>query len=275
MGRHRRSSVEGLVEIASKLPWWAGVGLAVAAYLWLHGIATTEVAPVAQPGKLGHLATQTLIQTLAKFGQYLLPFALLFGAAMSALGRAGRKALHAQVAGNPDRSALNDMSWQQFEALVGEAFRRKGYNVAETGGGGADGGVDLVLKRAGETFLVQCKQWKALKVGVTTVRELYGVMAAAGATGGFVVTSGVFTDEALAFSVGRNIELMDGKALHALIRGVSMPASDKQAVTTSSTPACPVCQGVMVKRTAKRGANSGSSFWGCSKYPACKGTRPA
>ena len=140
------------------------------------------------------------------------------------------------------------------------------------------GSIDLVLKKEGETFLVQCKQWKAYKVGVSTVRELYGVMAAKGAAGGYVVTSGVFTDEAQAFAAGRNIKLMDGKALHALIRGVSVPdkaASGSAVVATASAPTCPVCQSVTVKRTAKRGANSGNAFWGCSQYPACKGTQPA
>jgi len=276
--RRKQNPIEDLIEITSKLPWWVGVGLAIAAYVWLHSVATSEVTAVAQPGKMGELVTQTLFKTLASFGQYLLPFAFLVGAAMSAYGRYKRQALHAQVAASPDRGALNTMSWQQFEALVGEAFRRKDYAVAEMGGGGADGGIDLVLKKEGETFLVQCKQWKATKVGVTTVRELYGVMAAEGATGGFVVTSGVFTDEARAFAVGRNIELMDGKALHALIAGVSVPnkaASVPPAVTIAGIPACPVCQSAMVKRTAKRGANSGNAFWGCSQYPGCKGTRPA
>ena len=278
MVRRKQNPIEDLIEITSKLPWWVGVGLAIAAYVWLHSVATSEVTAVAQPGKMGELVTQTLFKTLASFGQYLLPFAFLVGAAMSAYGRYKRQALHAQVAASPDRGALNTMSWQQFEALVGEAFRRKDYAVAEMGGGGADGGIDLVLKKEGETFLVQCKQWKATKVGVTTVRELYGVMAAEGATGGFVVTSGVFTDEARAFAVGRNIELMDGKALHSLIRGVSVPnkaASVPPAVTIAGIPACPVCQSAMVKRTAKRGANSGNAFWGCSQYPGCKGTRPA
>jgi len=278
MSRRKQSPFEDLIEITSKLPWWVGVGLAIAAYVWLHSVATSEVTAVAQPGKMGELVTQTLFKTLASFGQYLLPFAFLVGAAMSAYGRYKRQALHAQVAASPDRGALNTMSWQQFEALVGEAFRRKDYAVAEMGGGGADGGIDLALKKEGETFLVQCKQWKATKVGVTTVRELYGVMAAEGATGGFVVTSGVFTDEARAFAVGRNIELMDGKALHSLIRGVSVPnkaASVPPAVTIAGIPACPVCQSAMVKRTAKRGANSGNAFWGCSQYPGCKGTRPA
>jgi len=253
------------------------VVLAIAAYVWLHSVSTAEVTAIAQPGKMGEFVTQTLFSTLASVGQYLLPFAFLVGAAMSAYGRAKRQALHAQVAGSTDRGALNDMSWKQFEALVGEAFRRKGYSVTETGGGGADGGIDLVLKKEGETFLVQCKQWKAYKVGVSTVRELYGVMAAEGATGGFVVTSGVFTDEARAFATGRNIELLDGKALHALIRGVGAPSKAASAAPTikpEDAPACPVCQSAMVKRTAKRGANSGNAFWGCSQYPGCKGTRP-
>jgi restriction system protein len=52
--------------------------------------------------------------------------------------------------------------------------------------------VDLVLQRDGEKHLVQCKQWRATRVSVMVVRELFGVMAATGAVGGFVVTSGRF-----------------------------------------------------------------------------------
>lgn len=277
MARRRQSLIEDLIEITSKLPWWLGVVLAGVVYLWLHSMAVGEVTAAVQPGKMGDFVGQHLFKSLASVGQYLLPFVFLVGAAMSAYGRYTRKALHEVVASSPDRGSLNNMSWQQFETLVGEAFRRKGYAVTETGGGGADGGVDLSLKKGGETFLVQCKQWKATKVGVTTVRELYGVMAANGATGGFVVTSGVFTDEARSFAAGRNIELVDGKALHALIRDLKVPpdtpATALRVVTPKSEPVCPVCQSAMVKRTAKRGANAGNAFWGCSQYPACKGTR--
>lgn len=276
MARRKQSPFEDLIEITSKLPWWVGVMLAIAVYLWLHSVASSEVTVVAQPGKMGELVSQTIFMTLASIGQYLVPFAFMVGAAMSAYGRYKRQALHEQVAASPDKGALNNMSWQQFEALVGEAFRRKGYVVTETGGGGADGGIDLSLKKDGETFLVQCKQWKATKVGVTTVRELYGVMAANGSTGGFVVTSGRYTDDARAFVVGRNIELVDGQALHALIRGVTVPSKQApvlKVATSASEPVCPVCESAMVKRTAKRGTNSGNIFWGCSQYPGCKGTR--
>ena len=41
-----------------------------------------------------------------------------------------------------------------------------------------------------------------------------------------------------------------------------------------SSPACPVCHGVMVVRTAKKGPRAGSQFWGCAKYPDCKGSEP-
>lgn len=278
MARRKQSLFEDLIEITSKLPWWVGILLAITAYFGLHNIASSEVTVVTQPGQMGQLISQSFFKTLAIFGQYLLPFVFLLGSATSAYGRYKRKALHEQVASSPNSGELNNMSWQAFEALVGEAFRRKGYAVTETGGGGADGGIDLALSREGETFLVQCKQWKVYKVGVKTVRELYGVMASKGAAGGFVVTSGVFTDEARAFAAGKNIELMDGKALHALIRGVSVPskaATDSSAAVTANAPVCPVCQSAMVRKTARKGSNAGNEFWGCPQYPACKGTRPA
>jgi hypothetical protein len=40
-----------------------------------------------------------------------------------------------------------------------------------------------------------------------------------------------------------------------------------------SDAACPSCGARMVMRTARRGARAGRRFWGCSKYPVCKGTQ--
>ena len=37
---------------------------------------------------------------------------------------------------------------------------------------------------------------------------------------------------------------------------------------------CPVCSSPMVLRTARKGRNAGNQFWGCSRYPACRATRP-
>ena len=273
------------------MPWWVGVALAIGGYVLLHHWAGQPVIVTAQPDQVGAMVTQTMWRTLANGGQYILPMICLVGAAVSAWRRKERKQLVTDVGQSRTADVLDGMSWQQFEKLVGESFRLQGYRVAETGGGGADGGVDLVLTKGAEKFLVQCKQWRAFKVGVDVVRELYGVMAARGATGGFVVTSGRFTGDALAFAQGRNIHLLDGTELHALIRRAraatpASPIRDASAAepglrskasfetTENGDPTCPVCSKAMLKRTAKRGASAGSEFWGCSGYPSCRGTRP-
>lgn len=38
---------------------------------------------------------------------------------------------------------------------------------------------------------------------------------------------------------------------------------------------CPKCGAALLLRTARRGANTGGSFFGCSGYPKCRYTRPA
>jgi len=45
------------------------------------------------------------------------------------------------------------------------------------------------------------------------------------------------------------------------------------AIRPSTSTNCPVCGASMVRRTARKGKHAGRQFWGCSKYPACKGTR--
>jgi restriction system protein len=278
MSRRKQSFFEGLMEVSSKLPWWAGVVFAVAAYFWLHGLAISEATAVAQPGKIGGFVGQYSVQALAGVGQYLLPVIFLVGAALSALGRYKRHASHKRVVASPDRRALSNISWRQFEALVSKAFRRRGYSVRGTGSGIPDGAADLTLKKDGQTYLVQCKQWRAARVGVNTPRELYDVMASRSAVGGFVLTSGIFTDEARAFARSKNIELMDGKMLIALIGGVRAPVKffrDPLSINTTGAPFCPECQSRMVKRTSKHGPNAGKSYWRCACYPDCKGTRPA
>ncbi len=39
-----------------------------------------------------------------------------------------------------------------------------------------------------------------------------------------------------------------------------------------SIPPCPRCGALMALRIVKNGKNAGSQFWGCTKYPDCKGT---
>jgi restriction system protein len=273
MARRNKSLAEEMFELTAMLPWWVGGTLAVVSYFVLHYFALAEIAAPPNPREMGDFIIRQAFKTAAAFGQYVLPFLFLLGAVASVLARRKRNQLHAQVTNDGARVSLEDMSWRDFEKLVGEYFRRKGFSVIETGGGGADGGVDLMLIRGMDRYVVQCKQWCARQVGVAPVRELFGVMSANGAVGGYVVTSGVFTDEAKRFADGREIELIAGEQLARLIReqGAAALSPDTKL---SQVPLCPKCAERMVLRTARKGSNPGSEFWGCSRYPACRSTRP-
>lgn len=280
MARKRSSGADDFIDLVALMPWWAGVIAAIAAYFILHGIAVSPVPPI-QPGKVGSALPGMMLRGVASAGQYIVPLLCLLGAGASYFRRRKRKQLATRVAaGSGD--TLAEMSWREFEVLVGEAFRMRGYAVTETGGGGADGGVDLVLRKDGKTYLVQCKQWKAFTVPVTTVRELFGVMMDQGASGGFVVTSGRFTADARAFADGKNIKLIDGAELVSNVKAARPVAADRPAPPpivspapashSPTVPSCPACNSPMVRRTAKKGVNPGNQFWGCSRYPACRGT---
>lgn len=277
MPRNQSNFLSDLIEIASKLPWKAGVLLAVIAYVGFHYLATLPPASfVATDMKtygqtVGNGLVRQLAITFGMFLQYLVPAAFLIGAGISFYKRNRQSKFHAAVAQTPSRNTLESMSWREFEGLTAEVFRRKGFRVTERGGNGPDGGVDLELHAGKDKYLVQCKQWKVMKVGVATVRELYGVMAAEGAVGGFVVASGEFTEEATRFAEGRSIELVSTDSVLRLVqetKGVGAPVS-----SPAERPSCPKCGSSMVQRTAKRGDNAGGTFWGCSQYPSCRGIR--
>lgn len=214
--KRNTSTVEVLIDLASLLPWWLSVVLAGAAYFGLgHLAGNLPPMPSQMGGKFGFYL---MYSAGVRVGQFILPIAFCIGAVLSLFAKLKRKSVVSSATGVAGAAALSGMSWEDFELLIGEAFRGDGYNVVENGGPGPDGGVDLRMRKGGEIFLVQCKHWKAFKVGVQVVREMYGLMAAHGAAGGFVVTSGRFTDEAVRFASGRNITLINGDELPKLIQ---------------------------------------------------------
>lgn len=183
-----------------------------------------------------------------------------------------------------DLAWVNSLSWRGFEQQLAAVYRQQGYQVEETGGGGADGGIDLKLFKDGRTTVVQCKHWKSWKVNVKPVRELYGVMHAEHADAAIFITSHSYTADALRFAEGKPITLIDQRGFVDLVRqfqrdlqnhyGVTL-TTQKQPLPADSnpTPQCPLCRSSMKLRTATKGANAGAQFWGCSRFPDCRGTR--
>ena len=140
--------------------------------------------------------------------------------------------------------------------------------------GRADGGVDLVLTRAGETTVVQAKHWRSDRVGVQLVRELYGVQRAMHAQHlMFVVSMGRYTADARRFAAKVGMTLVDGDELLRIIStGLVGEALELPVPAAAATPACPACGAEMVRRTARQGRFAGEEFLGCARFPACRGT---
>jgi restriction system protein len=195
---------------AAKLPWYLALGAAVASFVVLHIASAT--APPLQPL------------------QFIVPLAFLILAGWSFWSRRHSLRLQDLLASDDLATALEALSWRDFERLVGEAFRRRGFHIDALRRGASGDEFDLEMTRNGESFFAQCKHWRARKVGIVSVRELYGAMEARGAAGGFVITSGGFSPEARSFAEGRNVELIDGPNLNSMISPNSDDSCDTQRV---------------------------------------------
>ncbi|WP_415904901.1 restriction endonuclease [Neptuniibacter sp. QD48_55] len=287
--RGRTTLFEDLIDLASILPYWVSLLIAVVAYVGFHYYAISEIQPVANSATvMAQHMTGTLLRGIASFLQYVIPAAFVLGALLSGIKsfQARTQARRYQQWSAPSSTVpsprpakgrhqpkpTDDISWQQFELLVGEAFRQKGFSVLHGGDKGPDGGVDVRLTKDGKRYLVQCKHWKTKRVGVTVIRELYGVMVSSGVAGGYVVTSGECTEEALSFSDGKPIKLINGEGLARML-GRELEVSSEGIPKDRFEPSavkCPKCGSDMVKRVAKRGQNAGNEFWGCSRFPKCR-----
>ena len=218
----KKSVLKDLFEISSNVPWLVGVVLAVISYIvfsLLAGIETTASSNGVKPD-IGSIVGSGILKMFSSIFQYLLPFIFLSGAIASAYKKYIRNGLLTRIAQGENESSLNALSWREFEMMVGEAFRKQGYKVTETPEG-PDGGVDLVLEKGVKKILVQCKHWKAQKVGVKTARELFGVLVDSGADEVNIVCSGKFTIDAKEFVKNKAIYLIDGEQLLTLIENVA------------------------------------------------------
>ncbi|MCP5187028.1 MAG: restriction endonuclease [Pseudomonadales bacterium] len=252
------------------LPWWCSVIASLLAYFGLR-----MVMPALLPDSPAFVGLSTALPHLASLAAVILLIPAPFAAFNS---YRKRKLLDAQSG----LDSIRLLSWKKFEELVAEAYRRQGFKVRENHRGGADDGIDIKLEKDGQIHIVQCKQWKSQKIGVSVIREMYGVMVSEGAASVSVITSGRFTREAVGFAAGKPIDLVDGTRLALIIRDVK---SNLRKPTASGIPieapgvvqpismkseVCPRCGNELVKRTARRGDNAGKQFLGCSSFPKCR-----
>ncbi|MGB0742908.1 MAG: restriction endonuclease [Opitutales bacterium] len=256
--------LDAIQAICFYLPLWAVFLVALLPAVGAFFLVAVVMAPLIKHG--GESASAYPLYA------FLLAYVVSLAAGLSGWKR--RQARKELVARTHSIAELRSLSWRQFEMLVGEFYRQRGYEIRETKGG-ADGGIDLDgVDSNGRRVLIQCKHWKSAKIGVKVVRETLGVLHKEGAARAFVIGTGEFTKEARAFADGEAIELIDGNQLAGMLDGVEMPSQMPEIFDTGApaVEVCPRCGGAMVERIARKGPNAGNKFMGCSNFPKCRHT---
>lgn len=124
---------------------------------------------------------------------------------------------------------LRGLDADQFEELLVDGYRRLGYQAPRQAD--AEPGPEVVeLEYCERRILVQTRYWRTWHVSGAAVRELFGLVAAQGADGGVVVTSGGFGREAATLGHEYGLQLLDGPELLGLIAG-ERPVVDWQDLT--------------------------------------------
>ena len=174
-----------LFSILSRAPWWISVAVAAALFAITRSFLP-DIAAVAAA----------------------LPF-------LGIAGYAGWRQLRAPGAANVADilGKIRGMPWENFSAIIAEAFRRDGYAVTEV----FKGPVDLQLERNGRITLVSCKRWKVAQTGIGPLRELLDAKKAQDASECVYVAAGDFTANARAFAVEKSIRLLHDAPLAELV----------------------------------------------------------
>ena len=106
---------------------------------------------------------------------------------------------------------------RDFETVIAGTFERLGFRVKQTPFV-KDGAVDAFLWKDDKQFLLECKRYSdGVLVGQRDIRMLHSAINENNANGGYFVTTGRFTKDALRFASSVRITPLDQDALLRLI----------------------------------------------------------
>lgn len=97
----------------------------------------------------------------------------------------------------------------EFEHVIADLFRARGYEIEGDVGVGNDRGIDVLAKSGGKRVVIQVKKYRG-NVGGPDINKTLGAMAATEADSCMVITTGGFTEQALSIAgQAANIEIWD------------------------------------------------------------------
>jgi restriction system protein len=257
--RHRRPArrssglLDDVAAMFAHAPWWAPLATL--------GVLLAGLAEAAHAARWPWSTTEPVLMVVA----------VLVGLT-GIMGQLEKQRLRKLLLTTRRLEDLRALSWRAFEDLVLATYRARRWNGSLTSDG-ADGGVDIILRKGNKTVYVQCKHWRTETVRVGPIRELKGSMASEGVSDGIFVATGSFSTEARRWAQDNGISVVDGPSLLRLLDSVRPNVKDYEQrhipgrSTPPAPPSCPRCHEQMVMRRGPRGA-----FWGCRRFPSCRGT---
>ena len=140
----------------------------------------------------------------------------------------------------PDRRSrfteIDAMSGQEFEKVVAELLRARGYQTKLTDWSG-DHGVDIVATKGQAVWAVQVKK-SSQPVSRRAVSDAVGGMAIYGCNGAMVVTSASFTAGAIELAEANDCELVPGERVLEWMDQLATSASMRRAANAFSSVGC-------------------------------------
>lgn len=101
------------------------------------------------------------------------------------------------------------MTGHDYEYVVADYLRRRGYHGVKVTKGSGDFGVDVIASKHGTKYAVQCKLYSS-PVGLSAIQEVVAGKACYGCTGAMVVTNSTFTAAAEDLAKRNGVILLDG-----------------------------------------------------------------
>ena len=125
--------------------------------------------------------------------------------------------------------ALSDMHWREFQRLVVESFRGRGYERAPGRDAGDHEGL-VELRHDGRDWLLSTRHGAGHVLGLAAVNEFASLVRLRGAAGGWMATPGALAPETVSQARMHRIELLDGAGTWAAIEPVLEPAQREAIV---------------------------------------------
>lgn len=218
MPGRRARALDKLMSTTGRLPAWSGFVLAAGLYASLH-VANRQPALLGGHGSTGAGGAAPLTILALTVAQYLLP-ALCLLLTLRGIWRRHRLLRREQLAQAAAR-AVAELDGRAFARLIADSFQSSGYRLLSINGAGSrDNGADIELSKDGELHLVQVRYWRADMVDHRAVRQLNAAITTNGASRGWIITSGLYTEKARHEAALRPIRLIDGSGLLRIIEAM-------------------------------------------------------